>query len=306
LALPKCSFVADHAVVSNPSAAPAAASTADRIPPHAYFVVSAIFHYAGPAFAVLLFARIEPLGVAWLRIATAALVFAIWCRPWRIWRTSDMRTRWLIIGLGLCLAAMNSLFYLAIARLPLATVAAIEFVATIAVAVIGLGSLRNVVALIVAGAGSYLLIGFHWAQDALGLGFAFANAILFAAYIVLGHALSRANGGSSVDRLGAAMIIACIVALPIGLTEARPAFVDPILLGAAIGVGLCSSVIPYICDQLAMARLPRATFALLLSLLPVTAALVGAVVLRQWPSPIEIAGILLVGIGVGLHQAPED
>ena len=56
-------------------------SLADRVPPHAYFVVSAIFHYLGPSFAVLLFARIEPLGVAWLRIASAAIVFAIWRRP---------------------------------------------------------------------------------------------------------------------------------------------------------------------------------------------------------------------------------
>lgn len=290
--------------MSNPPATHSAPGLADRLPPHAYFVVSAIFHYVGPAFAVLLFARIEVLGVAWLRIATAALVFALWRRPWRSWCESDRRTRWLIAGLGLCLAAMNSLFYLAIARLPLATVAAIEFVATIAVALIGLGSLRNLAALAVAVAGSYLLIGFHWTQDLLGLGFAFANAALFAVYIALGHATSRV-GGSSIDRLGAAMVIACLAALPIGLAEAVPAFLDPALLAAAIGAGLCSSVIPYICDQLAMARLPRATFALLLSLLPVTAALVGALVLRQWPGPAEVIGIALVCAGVGLHQAPE-
>ncbi len=55
-------------------------------PPHLYFVVSAVFHYLGPAFAVLLFARVEVLGVAWLRIAAAALVFAAWRRPWRALR----------------------------------------------------------------------------------------------------------------------------------------------------------------------------------------------------------------------------
>ena len=53
------------------------------MPPHAFFVVSAVFHYLGPSFAVLLFALVEPLGVAWLRIASAALVFALWRRPWR-------------------------------------------------------------------------------------------------------------------------------------------------------------------------------------------------------------------------------
>jgi inner membrane transporter RhtA len=54
----------------------------ERVPPHLYFVVSAVFHYLGPAFAVLLFARVDVLGVAWLRIAAAALVFAVWRRPW--------------------------------------------------------------------------------------------------------------------------------------------------------------------------------------------------------------------------------
>src|SRR3712207_8304632 len=98
-----------------------------RIPPHAYFVVSAIFHYLGPAFAVLLFARIDVLGVAWLRIASAALVFAVWRRPWRTWRRLDGRTRWLLLAWGAVLAAMNSCFYVAIDRLPLGTVAAIEF-----------------------------------------------------------------------------------------------------------------------------------------------------------------------------------
>ncbi len=295
---------ADHAAMSRQIAAPSH-PLVDRLPPHAWFVVSALFHYLGPAFAVLLFARLDALGVAWLRIASAALVFLLWCRPWRAWCDGTARTRWLIGGLGLCLAAMNSLFYLAIARLPLASVAAIEFVATIAVALIGLVSLRNAAALAVAIAGVWLLLGPQWVAPGWGLAFALANAVLFAFYIGLGHALSRSGGGSAIDRLGAAMLIACVFALPLGWEEAVPAFGDPVLLAAAIGVGLCSSVIPYICDQFAMARLPRATFALLLSLLPVTAALVGALVLRQWPSPAEMAGIALVGIGILLHR-PSD
>ena len=59
-----------------------------RVPPHAYFVVSAVFHYLGPSFAVLLFARVDVLGVAWLRIASAALIFAAWRRPWRAFAPS--------------------------------------------------------------------------------------------------------------------------------------------------------------------------------------------------------------------------
>ena len=80
------------------------------------------------------------------------------------------------------------------------------------------------------------------------------------------------------------------------------AFASPMLLLAGIGVGVSSSVIPYVCDQLAMARLPRATFALMLALLPATAAIVGALVLRQIPSLVEMAGIALVGLGIALHK----
>ena len=63
--------------------------TCSACPPHAYFVVSAVFHYLGPSFAVLLFARVDVLGVAWLRIASAALIFAAWRRPWRAFARLD-------------------------------------------------------------------------------------------------------------------------------------------------------------------------------------------------------------------------
>src|SRR3977135_3303814 len=94
----------------------------DSIPPHAYFVGSAIFHYLGPAFAVLLFARVDVLGVAWLRIASAALIFAIWRGPWRAFRELDASGGQLLVAWGVVLAVMNCCFYTAIDRLPLATV----------------------------------------------------------------------------------------------------------------------------------------------------------------------------------------
>lgn len=276
----------------------------DRFPPHGFFLVSAVFHYLGPSFAVLLFTQVEPLGVAWLRIATAAAVLAAWRRPWRIFCQADRKTRTLFVALGATLAAMNVVFYLAIDRIPLATVAGMEFVATIAVAAIGLRTPRNAAALAVAAAGVFALIGLPDADDALGLLFAGLNAALFATYIVLGHAISRAGGARGIDALAAAMMVAFLAAAPFGVTAALPAMGDPLLLLAAIGVGLSSSVIPYVCDQLAMARLPRATFALMLALLPATAAVVGAVVLGQVPSPIDIAGIGLVAIGVAIHRPP--
>ncbi len=281
---------------------PSQANLADRVPPHAFFMVSALFHYLGPSFAVLLFAHVGVLGVAWLRIASAAAFFAFWRRPWRVVIDGDRRTRTMIVALGLTLALMNSAFYLAIDRMPLATVAAIEFVATIVVALVGVRSFRNVVALLVAVAGVFFLIGFQWSGDRLGVFLAIANAALFGIYIVIGHAISRAGGASGIDRLGAAMLVALIAAMPIGIAEVVPVLSRPALILAGIGVGVSSSVIPYVCDQLAMARLPRATFALMLTLLPATAAVVGMVVLAQVPTPAEIAGILLVAMGVGVHK----
>src|SRR5215510_9243893 len=99
----------------------------DRIPPHGFYLVSAVFHYLGPAFAVLLFAHVAVPGVAWLRIASAALVFALWRRPWRIVMSLSWSQRRTLTALGIVLGSMNTCFYQAIARLPLSTVGAIEF-----------------------------------------------------------------------------------------------------------------------------------------------------------------------------------
>jgi len=99
-----------------------------------------------------------------------------------------------------------------------------------------------------------------------------------------------------------AMLIALVTVSPIGFTDTISAFRQPHLLLAGVGVGICSSVIPYVCDQLAMARLTRATFALLTALLPASAAVMGGAVLHQTPTIIECIGILLVMSGVALHK----
>lgn len=121
---------------------------------------------------------------------------------------------------------------------------------------------------------------------------------------MLGHRLSRNTPSSGIDGLAAAMLVAFAAALPLGLVDAAPAFAHPALLAAAIGVGICSSVVPYVFDQLAMARLPRATFALLISLLPASATLIGLVVLEQVPTAVEGAGVALVVVGVALRREP--
>jgi inner membrane transporter RhtA len=271
----------------------------ERVPPATYFVGSAVFHYLGPAFAVLLFALVPPLGVAWLRIAAAALIFAVWRRPWRA-VTGGVGP--LVVGMGVVLAVMNVCFYVAIDRLPLGTVAAIEFLPMIALAALGARTARNGAALALAVGGVYLLTDVQLAVDPVGLAFAFANAALFALYIVFAHRVAQHGAIGGIDGLAAAMLVALVVATPLGGWAALPAFLSPVALLAGLGVGITSSVIPYVCDQLAMARMPRATYALLVSLLPATATVIGIVVLGQVPTAVEVGGVALVVGGVAVHR----
>lgn len=273
-----------------------------RVPPQVYFLVSAVFHYLGPSFAVLLFQQVDVLGVAWLRIASAACVFAVWRRPWRMVPRLAASQRRTLLMLGVVLACMNACFYLAIARLPLGTVGGIEFVGPVALAASGARTRRNLAALGLAVAGVYALTDVRLAAEPLGFVFAFANCGLFVLYVVLGHDIAEDGGSAGVDRLAASMLVALVAITPAGLSGALPALSNPALLAAGIGVGVCSSVIPYVCDQLAMARLPRATFALMLALFPASAAVVGLLVLGQVPTLIEAAGIGLIVGGVALHH----
>ncbi|UNZ52002.1 MULTISPECIES: EamA family transporter [Agrobacterium] len=286
--------------------------TVERVPPHLWFSVSAVFHYLGPSFAVLLFPAVGVLGVAWFRISSAALIFAPFTKPWRTFARASSRERLLLLSLGACLAVMNSAFYLALDRLPIALVAAMEFVGTIGVALWGLRTGRNWLAFALTVFGVALLIdvpwlvglggGGEWSADPLGLVWAFVNGALFVLYIVLGHKIAEGGANKGVERLGAAMAAAFIFVIPIGFLDALNAFGVPLLVLAGIGVGVCSSVIPYVCDQFAMSRLPRSSFALLLALLPATAMIIGVVVLRQIPEFIHLAGVAFVMLGVAIHR----
>ena len=283
-----------------------------RLPPASFFLTSAVFHYLGPSLAVLLFAHVDVLGVAWLRIASAAVVFAIWRRPWRLLARMTASQRWVLLALGAVLAVMNSLFYLAVDRLPLSTVGAIEFLGTVVLAAAGARPRRNLLALALAIGGVAALTDVRLAGHPLGFVFAFANCAGFMLYVILGHRIANTtpdgtssgtgNSMSGIDQLGAAMIVAAVVATPFGITGAAPTFLHPDWLLWGIGVGLCSSVIPYVTDQLAMARLPRATFALMLAILPATATGIGLLVLAQVPTVPDLTGIALVTAGVALHH----
>jgi inner membrane transporter RhtA len=245
----------------------------------------------------------------WLRIASAAVIFAVWRRPWRVIARLNCQQRLALLGLAVVLAGMNSLFYLATDRLPLATVGAIEFLGTVVLATLGVRSWRNLAALAATITGVGLLTALKVGSDPLGYLFAFGNCVGFVVYVVLGHRIanmqpsSPADGSTAgIDQLGAAMGMAALIAAPVGLSSAMPALYHPVWLLWGFAIGLCSSVIPYVTDQLAMARLPRATFALMLALLPACAVVIGVVVLGQIPTAAELAGIGLVIAGLLVHK----
>ncbi|MEV4313165.1 EamA family transporter [Actinocrispum sp. NPDC049592] len=276
----------------------------ERLPATSYFLVSAVFHYLGPSFAVLLFAHVSALGTAWLRIASAAVIFAVWRRPWRLIAGLDPPRRWLLGAMGAVLAAMNSLFYLALERLPLATVGAIEFLGVLGLAAAGARTPRNVAALVLAVGGVAALADVRFVGAPLGFVFAAANCVGFVLYVVLGHRMANSPGHNGIDLLAAAMLTAAVTATPLTVADAAPALTHPAWLIWGVAVGVCSSVIPYVADQLAMARLPRATFALMLCLLPATATVIGLLVLGQVPAGQEVAGIGLVIAGIAVHRPP--
>ncbi len=268
------------------------AAPLDRLPPQALFVMGALSQYVGAALAVLLFEKVPAAGVAWLRVVASAAVLVVWRRPWHTrWTRPRLRV---VSAFGLTLAAMNVTFYLAIDRLPLGTAVAIEFCGPIAVAALGSRTRRDVAALTIATLGVLALADVHIAGSPGGLALALAAGVAWAGYIVLGHRIAADEGIRPQDGLALGMAIGAAGFAPALVYAAVPALVSPTLLVACLAVGVLSSAVPYALEQVAMRRLPRARFALLLALLPATAAIVGAVILGQVPTVVEAAGIALV------------
>ncbi len=280
-------------------AAPPAAAPLDRLPAQGLFILSAISQYVGAALAVLLFASVPAAGVAWLRVVAAAAVLVAWRRPWR---TTWTRARLgLVAAFGMTLALMNLCFYLAIDRLPLGTAVAIEFCGPIFVAALGSRTRRDVVAVTLGVAGVLALADVHLTGSPGGFALAAGAGVFWAAYVVLGHRVAADRAIRPQDGLALAMAIGALGLAPALVASAVPALVDPLLLAACLAVGVASSVVPYGLEQIAMRRLPRARFALLLALLPATAAVVGAIVLGQVPGIVEAAGIGLVVAAASLR-----
>lgn len=284
-------------VMSRIGAAPARLAV---VPAPALFVASAISQYLGAALAVLLFGAVPAAGVAWLRVVAAAVVLGAWRRPWRTLRGQGRRRLGLVVAFGAALAAMNLSFYLAIQRLPLGTAVAIEFLGPVVVAAIGTRTRRDLGALVLALAGVGLLFEVERTGSPAGIAFALLAATLWGTHIVLGARV--AVEGSGLDGLAGGLLAGALVVAPVGGPAALPALADPALLALCLSVGVLSSVVPYSLELHMLTRMSRGRFALLLSLLPATAAVVGAVVLQQVPTPVEALGIGLVVMAVGVRS----
>jgi inner membrane transporter RhtA len=196
---------------------------------------------------------------------------------------------------------MNLTFYLAIDRLPLGTAVAIEFCGPIAVAALGSRTRRDLAALALAVGGVLALADVHIAGSPVGFALAAGAGVFWAAYIVLGHRVAADPQIRPQDGLALAMAIGAVGLAPALVISAIPALVSPPLLVACLAVGVAASVVPYGLEQIAMRRLARARFALLLALLPATAAIIGAIVLGQVPGLVEAAGIALIVVAASLR-----
>ena len=270
-----------------------------RVPAPALFLGSGIAQYLGAAIAVTLFARIPVTGIAWLRVLLAAVVLVAWRRPWRLaWTRRDLA---LAAAFGVVLAVMNVAFYVAIDHLPLGTAVAIEFIGPVAVVAVTGSGWRERGGIALAAAGVLLLTGVTLAGGrdvVVGLVAIGIAATAWAGYILLGRRVALLGDG--VTRLSVAMAVGAVVLAPF-LAGRAGRVLDAWWLGLAVlGIAVLSSVIPYAVEQVVLRRVTAATFAVLLALLPASAAVVGAVVLRQWPHPLDVVGLVLVSAAIAM------
>ncbi|UNX54538.1 EamA family transporter [Georgenia sp. TF02-10] len=270
------------------------------LPAPALFVLSGVVQYLGAAVAVVLFAVMPAATVAWWRLVVSGVLLVVWRRPWR------RRWTWRALGssalFGVILGGMNVLFYVALDHLPLGTAVSLEFLGPVAVAALagrGLAA-RLAVVLALAGVVSIGGLGLDWSTPGTGTGVAFALAagVAWAAYILLGRRI--AVGRSGLDSLAVGTAVGAVALSPVAAGTATTALASPGVAAAVIGVGVLSSLVPYAIEQVALTRLPAATFALLTALLPATSLLVGLVVLQQVPTAGEVLGLALISAAVAL------
>ena len=273
----------------------------DTASPEALFVLSAVAQYIGATIAVLLFDQVAPQTVAWLRVIGAAIaVLAVSGAFWRGWNRRQLAAAAIF---GVATAAMNTFFYLAIDRTDLGKSVAIEFLGPIAVAAVMTRSARNAAALGLAVIGVIVLGGVELDGNAAGMGYLLAASACWAAYIVVGSRVAQDR--PDLAGLGVGLAIGAVALTPFGAPGSGVVWSSPRLLLACLVVGVCSNAIGYGIDQHVLRRIPVRRFSVLLALLPVTAVVIGWLVLDQRPSGLDLVGIVLVLAGVVLQERDE-
>jgi len=255
----------------------------------------------GAAVAKSLFPELGPPGVVFLRLLFGSAALWAISRPQLRGRPrADLR---LIVALGVVLVSMNITFYEALARVPLGIAVTVEFVGPLAVAVLGSRKVVDLLWVVLAGSGVGLLAnGGGTPVRPLGILLAAAAGFFWALYIVrVGRTFSGASG------LAPAMALGAVLMAPWGILAAGHHLRDPQLVGAAVGVGLLSSALPWSLELEALRRLPPHVFSIVLSLEPALAALAGFVFLhehlhaRAW---VAIALVILASVGAAGRRAP--
>ncbi|MCW2529802.1 MAG: putative permease, superfamily [Pseudonocardiales bacterium] len=246
----------------------------------------------GAATAAHLFPLVGPIGTVTLRLTMAAIVLTVMTRPWRAdWTRRSFGASAVF---ALVFVVMNVSLYLALDRLPLATVITLEFLGPLGVSIATARSWRERIWALPAGAGVAFLGGTLTTADLAGVGFALTAAIGWAAYILVSGRVGRT--GTGLAGLSVAGTLGALIMLPIGITTAGSALWEPSTLAVGLAVGVLSSAIPYSFDLLALRRLPTAVFGVLTSLNPAVAALAGFLVLDERLPGRQLFGIALVMI----------
>ncbi|MFI5985460.1 EamA family transporter [Streptomyces sp. NPDC051555] len=274
---------------------PAPAGGTSRFGPVALVVSAGLSVQFGAALAVMIMPRAGAAGVVTLRLAAAAIVLLLICRPKvRGYARADWTT---VVVFGITMAAMNGLFYQAVDRIPLGPAVTLEVLGPLALSVIVSRRLVNLLWAGLALAGIVLLSGHgggggFGSLDLVGAAFALGAGAMWAAYIVFSARTGRRF--PQADGLALAMAVAAVLSLPLGIIEAGPALLVPSTLALGVGVAVMSSVLPYTLEMLALRRLPAPTFAILMSLEPAIAATAGFLILHQALSALDALAIALV------------
>jgi inner membrane transporter RhtA len=285
--------VADGQAPATP--ARAAGSRLDALPPEVLIISGALSVQCGASLATTLLRDYGPLPVVTMRIVFGALMLLAF-RPLRL-RGVTREALLTAAALGIILAVMNSSFYVALSRIPLGVAVTIEFWGPLTVAVLGSRRLLDLVWVVLAAAGIYVLAGARVsADDAVGVVAILVAGGCWGLYIVTGRRL--AGHWPDGSGLSLAMVVASIAVLPTMLMLSNPAplLAAPLAIAGGLVVALFSSAIPYTMEMAALRRLRAATFGVLMSLEPAIAALVGFVALGQVLRIPDIAAIACVAL----------